>query len=189
MGDYLYRVMAKKRKMASGEEVHEAKFVYKYTRWADPPIRGEKHIPETLIYFEREGGPMAGDEVSTISAGSNYWWDYNEGRTKIYGHLAPAGNRFTILRDLDECEVEALQLICNQKHMIHRGFGLTGPSVTLKVYRDNHSFVFELKSGDRMIYNKVAFFSGRRPLAYKVRYVADMLKEVYAKVQELDDAA
>lgn len=111
MGTYCYRVLAKSKKMKSGETVRLMKFhhkpSYSFNRIGVVECPGEKQIEACLVAYDFSPA----SEVRTMSEGSNYWYDTNENRTEYYGSIIPDGNRWVILKGLGHWERKALESI------------------------------------------------------------------------------
>lgn len=182
MGVYLYRVMPRTRKMTTGETVNEMKFVWKYSPYSDPPLRGEKTIPTTLVAYELTPGA----EVIELGAGSNYWYDSEEFRRKRYGFIIPDGNRLKIFKTDDPHEVEALEIL-------HGGGGwqrMYGNGVTLSLEKDGGRFALHLACQQEAKHLRVSFNPGvKSSEEWKIRELAKKLKYFNDRAVELSNAA
>ncbi|PNV83381.1 MAG: hypothetical protein C0610_17125 [Desulfobacteraceae bacterium] len=186
MGVYVYRIPAKFRKMTTGEEVHELKFVQKIGRY-NRELR-DSHIDERLVCF----GFAQAEPVYLMQAGSNLWTDSNEGRYKFYGFMLRTGkNRFELVqRDFRPFESQAYELV-ESKGREDGGHYSWGNGSLVRHYTKytDDTYYFSLHgegSSDGPVMWSKQFRAGSG-VSYQVvvRRVREILVELYAKSDEL----
>lgn len=185
MGVYVYRIQSKFRKMTTGEEVHELKFVQKIGRY-NRDLR-DSQIEDRLVCF----GFGQAAEVYHMHAGSNLWTDSNETRQKFYGFMLRVGkNRYELVqREFRPFEAQAYELIESKgvEDGGHYGWGSGSLIRHYTKYKDG-TYYFSLhkeSSNGPVVWSKQYHPSHGSSYARVVRHLRELLVELYAKSEEL----
>lgn len=187
MGVYVYRIPAKFRKMTTGEEVHEMKFVQKIGRY-NRDLR-DSRIDERLVCF----GFGQAEPVYLMHAGSNLWTDSNETRQKFYGFMLKHGtNRFELVqREFRPFEAQAYELVESKGYQGggHHTWG-AGNHVRFYTKEPDGRYYASLHAGSSsdgpIVWSKEYRPGHATPYATVVRNVQNLITELYAKNDELD---
>ena len=187
MGVYVYRIPAKFRKMTTGEEVHEMKFVQKIGRH-NRELR-DSRIDERLVCF----GFAQAEPVYLMHAGSNLWTDSNETRQKFYGFMLKTGtNRFELVqREFRPFEAQAYELVESKGYEDggHYSWGQGKHVRHYTKYPDGRYF-FSLHAGSSsdgpIVWWKEYVPTHLESYEERVKKVNQLLVDLYAKNDEID---